>query len=230
MCTSQSLFPLAAAIQCTGRELLDLNDVSWRRYFQGRLFVECKIVHRLISVPCTESLPRSPTLKSFGLLKASGSQIYCSSSQRQRNLWKAAKVSTGMALEIPLACLFQVLDGAFCLLCACFGMECGKNGAKLDKLFRSPLTFSTTARGKFDRHSSGKSEIHKFSVMAMQNLLAAMRRQTGHIDQQLNRLMQAQIDKNREKMKSIVKTVNFCGQNNIPLRGKRDDNPDDSNL
>ena len=30
-------------------------------------------------------------------------------------------------------------------------------------------------------------------------------------------------------MKSIVKIV-FCGQNNIPLMGKRDDNPDDSNL
>ena len=35
--------------------------------------------------------------------------------------------------------------------------------------------------------------------------------------------MQAQIVENREKMKSIVKTVIFCGQNNIPLRGKRDD-------
>ena len=66
--------------------------------------------------------------------------------------------------------------------------------------------------------------------MAMQNFLAAMRRQTAPIDQQLNRLMQAQIDENREKMKSIVKTVIFCGQNNIPLRGKRDDNPDNSNL
>ena len=109
-------------------------------------------------------------------------------------------------------------------------MACGKNGAKLDKLFRSPLTFRTTARGKFDSHASGKSEIHKFSVMAKQNFLAAMRRQTAPLDQQLNRLMPAQIDENREKMKSIVKTVIFCGQNNIPLSGKRDDNPDDSNL
>ena len=41
--------------------------------------------------------------------------------------------------------------------------------------------------------------------MAMQNFLAAP------IDQQLNRLMQAQIDKNREKMKSIVKTSNLQG-------------------
>ena len=60
LCTSQSLIPLAAAIPCTGRELLDLSHVSWRRYFQGNLFAEKKIVHCLISVPCTESLPRLP--------------------------------------------------------------------------------------------------------------------------------------------------------------------------
>ena len=37
--------------------------------------------------------------------------------------------------------------------------------------------------------------------MAMQNFLAAMRRQTTPTDQQLNRLMQAQIDENWEKNK-----------------------------
>ena len=66
----------------------------------------------------------------------------------------------------------------------------------LDKLFRSLLTFWMTARGKFDSHWNGKSEIHKFSFMAMQNFLAAMRRQTTPTDQQLNRSMQAQIDEN----------------------------------
>ena len=40
MCTSQSLFSLAALIQCTSRELLDPSDVSWRRHFQSNLFVE----------------------------------------------------------------------------------------------------------------------------------------------------------------------------------------------
>ena len=143
---------------------------------------------------------------------------------------KQRKFRQEWLVKYPWLVYSKYLDGAFCLPCVCFGVECGKNGAKLDKLFRSPLTFWTTARGKFDSHASGKSEIHKFSVMAMQNFLAAMRRQTAPIDQQLNQLMQAQIDENREKMKSIVKTVIFCGQNNIPLRGKRDDNPDDSNL
>ena len=45
--------------------------------------IEKKIAHRLISVPCTESLPSLPTLNRFGILKASGSQIYCSSSPRR---------------------------------------------------------------------------------------------------------------------------------------------------
>ena len=31
-------------------------------------------------------------------------------------------------------------------------------------------------------------------------------------------------------MKSIIKTVIFCGQSNIPLKGRRDDNPDDASL
>lgn len=51
------------------------------------------------------------------------------------------------------------------------------------------IAFWTTARGRFDSHASVKSEIHIFSVMVMQNFLAAMRRQTAGtpIDQQLNR-------------------------------------------
>ena len=61
----------------------------------------------------------------------------------------------------------KYLDGAFCLPCVCFGMECGKNGAKLNKLFRSPLTFWTTACEKCKIHSSGKSQIHNFSALAL---------------------------------------------------------------
>ena len=66
-------------------------------------------------------------------------------------------------MKYPWLVYSKYLDGTFSLS-LCFGMECGKNGVKLDKLFQSPLTFWTTAHGKFDSHSSEKSEIHKFSV------------------------------------------------------------------
>lgn len=56
------------------------------------------------------------------------------------------------------------------------------------------------------------------------------RRQVTSVDQQLSQLMQVQIRENREKMKFIVKTVIFCGYNNILLRGKREDCFDDQML
>ena len=133
-------------------------------------------------------------------------------------------------VRYPWLVYSKYLDGAFCLPCLCFGIEFGKNGSKLDKLFRSPLTFWTTAMAKFRQHSSGKSEVHSHSVMAMQNFLLVMKNQVVPVEQQLDRLMQEQIRKNREIMKSIVKTVLFCGQNNIALRGRRDDNPDNRGL
>ena len=133
-------------------------------------------------------------------------------------------------VRFPWLLYSKYLDGAFCLPCVCFGIESGKNGAKLNKLFRSPLTFWTSACTKFQLHSSGKSDVHGSAVLAMQEFTKVMRNEVVPIDQQLNQRMQAQVRENREKMKSIVKTVIFCGQNNIPLRGRRDDCPDNHRL
>ncbi|CAH3167123.1 unnamed protein product [Pocillopora meandrina] len=52
-----------------------------------------------------------------------------------------------------------------------------------------------------------------------------MQRGAVPIDQQLNKIVQQQIARNREILKSLFKTIIFCGKNNIPLRGRRDDDP-----
>ena len=39
----------------------------------------------------------------------------------------------------------------------------------------------------------------------------------------LNTALAKQIDENQQKVMSILKTVIFCGQQNVPLRGHRDD-------
>ena len=46
---------------------------------------------------------------------------------------------------------------------------------------------------------------------------------TLSVDRQLVSAIRMQIEKNREKMLSILKTVFFCGRHNIHLRGHRDD-------
>ena len=50
-----------------------------------------------------------------------------------------------------------------------------------------------------------------------------MRQQITPIDQQLDNLLQQQIAKNRQIVKSLFKTVILCGRNNFALRGRRDD-------
>ena len=128
-------------------------------------------------------------------------------------------------VRFPWLLYSKYLDGAFCLPCVCFGMESGKNGAKLNKLFRSPLTF-WTACTKFQLHPSGKSDVHGSAVFAMQEFTKVMRNEVVPIDQQLNHRMQAQVRENREKMKFIVKTVIVLAKTTSPLEGRRDDCPD----
>ena len=57
-----------------------------------------------------------------------------------------------------------------------------------------------------------------------------MRQQITPIDQQLDNLLQQQIAKNRQIVKSLFKTVILCGRNNFALRGRRDDDPSNESL
>ena len=83
---------------------------------------------------------------------------------------------------------------------------------------------------RFTKHASGKCEMHTFSVLAMDNFVRNMTRESVPIDQQINNLLQQQITRNREILKSLFKTIIFCGRNNIALRGPRDDDPQNASL
>ena len=132
--------------------------------------------------------------------------------------------------RFPWLAYSKYLDGAFCLPCVLFGVQCGRNTNKLDKSYKSPLTLWTSAISRFTKHASGKCEMHNLAVIAMGNFLRNMRREAVPIDQQINNLLQRQISKIREILKSLFKTVIFCGKNNIALRGRRDDDPQNASL
>ena len=63
----------------------------------------------LISVPCIESFPRFPTQKSFGLLKASGSQIYCSSSLCRKKPLESSESFDRTIAEVKQTRMFSVM-------------------------------------------------------------------------------------------------------------------------
>ena len=67
--------------------------------------------------------------------------------------------------------------------------------------------------------------MHNYAMIAMDNFLRNMTRESVPVDQQINNLLQQQIKRNREILKSLFKTIIFCGKDNIALRGPRDDDP-----
>jgi len=99
----------------------------------------------------------------------------------------------------------------------CFLVQGERNTNKLDKLYKSPLTLWTSPISRFNKHASGKCELHNLALIAMENFLRNMRREAVPIHQQINNLLQRQISKNREILKSLFKTVIFCQKNNIAL-------------
>ena len=77
-------------------------------------------------------------------------------------------------------------------------------------------------------------ETHRHAMEDVLHFKMIMEGKAEPISRQLDRAMSERIVENRSKLSSIVKTVIFCGQQNISLRGHRDDSKHvidgDSNL
>ena len=85
------------------------------------------------------------------------SSVECSNSNR-RFVWSWRK-------RFPWLAYSKYLDGEFCLPCVFFGVQCGRNTDKLDKLYKSLLTLWTSAISRFTKHASGKCEMHNLAVI-----------------------------------------------------------------
>ena len=119
-------------------------------------------------------------------------------------------------------CYSKLFDGAFCLSCVLFGHETGRNGSKLTKLFKEPLTNWQSAATKLEQHQKG-STVHRDSMLRMVQFKRVMMGETKGIDEQADTLRSARIQYNRDILSSIIKTVMLAGKQNLALRGHRDD-------
>ena len=105
---------------------------------------------------------------------------------------------------------------------ASFGRQTGHNGAKLDKLFKSPLTYWTSACSKCKDHEQ-KSLMHRDSMLLLQQFKSVMEKKCPSVDLLADSALRARIKKNREILVPIVDGIIYCGRQNIALRGHRDD-------
>ena len=119
---------------------------------------------------------RIRTITSSSSWRMCGNQVILSYfiSQYQWNvriLSVILSVVWGWLKRFPWLAYSKFLDGAFCLPCVFFWVQCGRNSNKLDKLYKTPLTLWTSAMSRFTKHARGKCEMHRFYVIAMDNFL-----------------------------------------------------------
>ena len=101
-------------------------------------------------------------------------------------------------------------------------MRTGHNTGKINKLSSKRLTIWTSVSSKLRDHKE-KSQVHRLSLMAMEEFRAVMEGIKAPVHKLAHRGRQKLIHENRQKLKSIVKTIVLCGPENISLRSHRDD-------
>ena len=124
--------------------------------------------------------------------------------------------------EFPWLVYSPSLDGAFCLPCVLFAHDTGKRGVQLDRLLHKPVNFWTSATNKFKSHEQN-SEVHKAAVLRSSDFKKSMENASLSINHQLDLTCKKVAEENRAKLSSVLKTIIFCGKQNIPLRGHCDD-------
>lgn len=113
----------------------------------------------------------------------------------------------------------KVLDGGFCLPCIMFAKVHGN--IDLGILSIKPLTTFNKATELLRKHSNHK--YHKNSMADMSNFVLTMENCQASVCDLANTAQARLIEQNRCKLKSILKCILLCGEQNIALRGHRDD-------
>ena len=111
-------------------------------------------------------------------------------------------------------------EGAFCRLCVLFSNDCvGKGGHQCTgRLVSQSFRNYKKAIEKFDDHQ--KTDYHKRCVTLSDSFLQVAVGSSLNVSKQVNVYRKNQAEENRLKLKSIVKTIIFCGRQGIALRGK----------
>ena len=118
--------------------------------------------------------------------------------------------------------------GGYCKYCVLFGKASCTMQSFTGILIDRPLTNLQKASQKLREHfertgSDTAKKYHLEAIEKAQTFRKVMENKQIPVNQQLAKIQALTVAKNKEKLKSIVETVIFCGRQGIALRGHRDD-------
>ena len=187
-------------------------------------------------VPPSSKQPRAASADSHDLARYAGSGICLSDAKkyellanpfRPRADYKFPRSATGRALSFqyrwmqlhPWLVYSEQKNGAFCTPCILFATS-GHHGSDPGILVRRPLASFSKALEVLSKHTT--KEYHKAAVVRADEFMQVMRNEQPDIHSRMSQDLADRIALNRQKLISIVKTIVFCGCQNVALRGHRD--------
>jgi hypothetical protein len=118
--------------------------------------------------------------------------------------------------------LSEEKKGLICIFCALFGPEEG-GGNRLGQLVKTPLKQFNKLTGHDGKLSShDRAEYHKVAIERGKAFLKSFNEPKADVRNQVDRQRKKNVQENRERLLPIVKTIIFCGRQNIALRGHRE--------
>ncbi len=122
--------------------------------------------------------------------------------------------------SFPWIVYSQQENGGFCLPCVLLGAAAGYRRVSPEILVSRPLVSFKKATETLQKHKD--KECHKTAIVRADEFRKSMTGQQPNIQQRLSTSLADRIHQNRQKLSSIMKTIIFCGRQNLPLRGHRD--------
>ncbi len=122
-------------------------------------------------------------------------------------------LQTTWLFQFPWLCYSEAQNGGYCINCALFARSC----MPLGQLITSPMTNFTHAKVTLQEHDQQRT--HKAASMSVVDFVRYMEKGSLSVQQQLQSQSRALVDRNMVVLKSILKTIVFCGKQMIPLRG-----------
>ncbi|XP_037876693.2 52 kDa repressor of the inhibitor of the protein kinase [Bombyx mori] len=118
-------------------------------------------------------------------------------------------------------------QGLYCKYCVLFVVALGggiQTKTPLRRLVKEPLKAFDNLLGENGvLLTHQRNKYHELAVEAGKNFLLSFHKPEINVMNQVNSQRLKQINVNRERLRPIVKTIIFCGHQNISLRGHRDD-------
>ena len=112
--------------------------------------------------------------------------------------------------------------GVFCVACVLFGQDEATRARQTLRTFVSePLKKFKKGLEYLNEHWS--KTYHKENTARLNGFLETRRNVEAAVSNQLDIQRREKIQKNRTYLRPIIKSVIFCGKQNLPLRGHRDD-------